>query len=300
MRTLIVEADGASRGNPGEASYSAVVRDAESGEPLAESAESLGPATNNVAERRPRQSQTPAAAASPAAASATAADERASAPSAAPAKAAWSPHRGRPTRLLLLRHGVTPLTLEKRFAGIGDPPLTPLGEEQAHRAAERFRADERFGPVDVILASPLQRTRATAEAVAKAVGVGVLPEPGFRELDFGRLEGLSFAEANERYPAELAAFLGSPDVAPPGGETLTALSRRVGEARERVLAEYAHQTVLVATHVTPIKVLVCQALGAPLSAVNRMELGPASLSVIDFYDDGLANVRCVNDVAHLG
>ena len=222
------------------------------------------------------------------------------APAAAPARAAWSPHLGRPTRLLLLRHGVTPLTLEKRFAGIGDPPLTALGEEQARRAAERLRADERFGPIDVVLASPLQRTRSTAEAVAKAVGADVLPEPGFRELDFGRLEGLSFAEANERYPAELAAFLGSPDVAPPGGETLTALARRVGEARDRVLARHPHQTVLVVTHVTPIKALVCQALGAPLSAVNRMELGAASLSVIDFYDDGLANVRCVNDVAHLG
>jgi broad specificity phosphatase PhoE len=58
--------------------------------------------------------------------------------------------------------------------------------------------------------------------------------------------------------------------------------------------------VLVVTHVTPIKALICQALGAPLSAVNRMELGAASLSVVDYYGDGLANVRCVNDVAHLG
>ena len=382
MRTLIVEADGASRGNPGEASYGALVREAEGGELLAELAGVLGRATNNVAEYRgliagleaaaaidpaarvtvrmdsklvveqmtghwqvkhpdlgplaararkilpadavtyqwiPRednehadrlanealdaaaegevwQSRTPL----PAASSSAAADERVPAPAPAPAKAAWSPHRGRPTRLLLLRHGVTPLTLEKRFAGIGDPPLTPLGEEQAHRAAERFRADERFGPIDVILASPLQRTRSTAEAVAKAVGLGVLPEPGFRELDFGRLEGLSFAEAAERYPGELTAFLGSPDVAPPGGETLTALAGRVGEARDRVLAAYPHQTVLVVTHVTPIKALVCRALGAPLTAVNRMELGAASLSVIDFYDDGLANVCCVNDVAHLG
>jgi broad specificity phosphatase PhoE len=57
--------------------------------------------------------------------------------------------------------------------------------------------------------------------------------------------------------------------------------------------------VLAVTHVTPIKVMICQALGAPLSAVNRMELGAASISVIDFYDDGLANVRCVNDMAHL-
>jgi len=136
--------------------------------------------------------------------------------------------------------------------------------------------------------------------VAGQVGLEVLAEPGFRELDFGRFEGLSFTEANAQYPHELAAFLGSPDVAPPDGETLTALAGRVGEARDETLAKHPRQTVLVVTHVTPIKALVCQALGAPLSAVNRMELGAASLSVIDYYEDGLTNVRCVNDVAHLG
>lgn len=383
MRTLIVEADGASRGNPGEASYGALVRDADTGELLAELAEALGTATNNVAEYRgliaglgaaaaidpgaqvkvrmdsklvveqmsgrwqvkhpdmrplaerarsilapeqvtyqwiPRSenkhadrlanealdaaakgqawvSQTPPAPGT--GASGNGAAETSEATGTPGAKVAWSPDLGRPTRLLLLRHGVTPLTLEKRFAGIGDPPLTPEGEEQARLAAERLGAGGRFGPIDVIVASPLRRTTSTAEAVAKVAGLEVRPEPGVRELDFGRLEGLTFAEAHEQYPAELAAFLGSSEVAPPGGETLAALAERVGQARDRLIAGYPRKTVLVVTHVTPIKALVCQALGAPLSAVNRMELGAASLSVIDYYDDGLANVRCVNDVAHL-
>jgi probable phosphoglycerate mutase len=202
--------------------------------------------------------------------------------------------------VLLLRHGVTPLTLEKRFAGIGDPPLTELGEQQAARAAERLRADERFGPVEVILASPLRRTTATAAAVAAAVGLEVEPEPGFRELDFGRFEGLTFAEAQQKFPAELTAFLGSSEVPPPDGEATASVARRVGAARDRLLARHPRRTVLVVTHVTPIKALICEALGAPLSAMNRMELGAASLSVIDYYGDELANVRCVNDVAHLG
>ena len=237
----------------------------------------------------------------PGAESASAArSESAAKPAAGAARAAWSPDLGRPTRLLLLRHGVTPLTLEKRFAGIGDPPLTELGEEQARRAAERLRADERFGPVEAIVASPLRRTVATAQAVARAVGLEVGLEPGFRELDFGSLEGLTFAEAHAKYPAELAAFLGSVEVPPPGGEALASVARRVEQAMDGLLARHPRRTVLVATHVTPIKVLICRALGAPLSAVNRMELGPASLSVVDYYEDGLANVRCVNDVAHLG
>jgi probable phosphoglycerate mutase len=218
----------------------------------------------------------------------------------ATAKPAWSPDVGPPTRLLLLRHGVTPLTLERRFAGLGDPPLTELGLEQACRAAERLSADERFGPIDAIVASPLRRTTATAAAVAEAIGLEVHPEPGFIELDFGEFEGLSFAEAQQKHPAELTAFLSSTEVPPPGGEAPAALARRVAAARDRLIADHPRQTVLVVTHVTPIKAIVCQALGAPLSAMNRMELGAASLSVVDYYDDGLANVRCVNDLAHLG
>ncbi|HET9167784.1 MAG TPA: bifunctional RNase H/acid phosphatase [Actinospica sp.] len=366
MRTLIIEADGASRGNPGAASYGAVVREEATGEPLAELAEAIGTATNNVAEYRGLIAGLEAAAAldpaahvevrmdsklvveqmsgrwqvkhpdlKPLAARARAAlptqnvaytwvprsrnkhaDKLANqaldaaargevwqsptplAPATA-AKVAWSPDVGRPTRLLLLRHGVTPLTVEKRFAGIGDPELTAQGQDQAQRAARRFKTDVRFGPVDAVLASPLRRTTATAEAVARAVGLEVLPEPGFRELDFGRLEGLSFAEADAQFPKELAAFLASPDVPPPGGETLRSVAARVAAARDRVLDSHHRKTVLIATHVTPIKTLVCDALGAPLSAVNRMELSPASLTVIDYYEDGLASVRCVNDVGHL-
>jgi broad specificity phosphatase PhoE/ribonuclease HI len=370
MRTLIVEADGASRGNPGAASYGAVVRDAEDGKVLAEVAEALGTATNNVAEYRgliaglaaaagidptarvevrmdsrlvveqmsghwqikhpdlkplvarartilprdqvtyawiPRSRNQHADKLANEALDAEARGEvwqsetptKPDTGAPATAKVAWSPDVGRPTRLLLLRHGVTPLTVEKRFAGIGDPELTAHGIEQANRAAARLKDDPRFGPVDVILASPLRRATATAEAVAKVTGLDVLHEHGFRELDFGRFEGLSFSEANAQYPAELAAFLASPDVPPPGGETLTAVARRVAAARDRALAGYPRQTILVATHVTPVKALVCQALGAPLSAVNRMELGPASLTVIDYYEDDLASVRCVNDVSHL-
>ena len=357
MRTLIVEADGASRGNPGPASYGAVLRDEESGELLAELAGTLGTATNNFAEYRGLIAGLEAAAAldpdarvrvrmdsklvveqmsgrwqikhpdmKPLAERARAVlpagnvsyqwvpraenrhadrlanealDAAAAAPQAAP-KAAWAPDLGRPTRLLLLRHGVTPLTLEKRFAGVGDPPLTELGQEQARRAAARLSTDERFGPIDVILSSPLRRTMATAEAVAKAAGLEVSPDPGFRELDFGRFEGLSFAEAHERFPAELAAFLASTEVPPPGGESLAELAVRVTHATDQLIARHPRRTVLVVTHVTPIKTLICRGLGAPLASVNRMELGPASLSVVDFYDDGLANVRCVNDIAHLG
>jgi probable phosphoglycerate mutase len=222
---------------------------------------------------------------------------------AAPA-ASWSADLGTPTRLLLLRHGVTPLTGEKRFSGLGDPDLIADGLAQAQAAARRLdglshAGDPRYGRVDAIIASPLRRTRQTALAVGDATGIEPRLEEGFRELDFGAFEGLSFAEARERYPEELTAFLSSTKIPAPGGESVEQVAARVTVARERTLARFPRQTVLIVTHVTPIKTLLCEALGAPLDAVHRMELAAASLSVIDFYDDGMANVRAVNDVAHL-
>ena len=94
-------------------------------------------------------------------------------------------------------------------------------------------------------------------------------------------------------------WLADPDNAPPGGESLTRAAARVGQARDRIIARFARKTVLAVTHVTPIKALICQALGAPLGASHRMELGPASLTVIDYYDDDVASVRCFNDTSYL-
>ncbi|HEV2637895.1 MAG TPA: bifunctional RNase H/acid phosphatase [Actinocrinis sp.] len=214
-------------------------------------------------------------------------------------KVGWAADLGTPTRLLLLRHGVTPLTGEKRFSGVGgDPDLTELGQTQARAAAERL-IEARFGRIDAILASPLLRTQQTAQAVADRTGLPVRTEPGLREMDFGRFEGLTFAEARHRFPAEVDAWLASADVAPPGGESLAAAAARSAQARDRIIARFPRRTVLAVTHVTPIKALVCQALGAPLAAGHRMELGAASLTVIDYYDDDVASVRCVNDTSYL-
>lgn len=174
---------------------------------------------------------------------------------------------------------------------------------QARAAARRLAGSPEgelvFGRIDAIVASPLRRTQQTAAAVAELAGLPVHTDEGFREMDFGDLEGLSFAEARDRYPDELTAFLSSVRVPAPGGESVEQAGARAAEARDRTAARFARQTVLVVTHVTPIKTLTCQALGAPLDSVHRMELSAASLTVVDLYGDGISNVRCVNDTAHL-
>ena len=205
---------------------------------------------------------------------------------------------GTPTTLVLLRHGETALTPEKRFSGSGgsDPELSERGRTQAERTAAALAAR---GAVQVIVSSPLLRCRQTAGAVATRLGLEVRIEDGLRETDFGAFEGLTFAEAKQRHPAELDAWLASADTAPPGGESFDAVSERVSAARDGLLARYAGRTVLVVSHVTPVKTLVRLALGAPQESLYRMELSPAALSSIQFYADGNASLRFFNDTSHL-
>ncbi|MEU6612260.1 bifunctional RNase H/acid phosphatase [Streptomyces sp. JL1001] len=210
-----------------------------------------------------------------------------------------APDLGAPATLVLLRHGETALTPEKRFSGSGgtDPELSAVGRGQAERAAEHFAA---LGTVQEIVSSPLRRCRETAAAVAARLGLDVRIDEGLRETDFGAWEGLTFGEVRERYGDDLTAWLASPDTAPTGGgESFAEVAERVAAARDRLVARYAGRTVLLVTHVTPIKTLVRLALGAPPEALFRMELSAASVSTVAYYADGNASVRLLNDTSHL-
>ncbi len=208
----------------------------------------------------------------------------------------WGPAQGGRTTTLLLRHGETPLSAERRFAGRGDIPLTETGSRQAAAAARRLAAR---GGLDVIVSSPLRRARQTAAAVAGATGAPLETDDDLVETDFGGWEGMTFAEAAQHSPAEMSAWLASADAAPPGGESFATAGRRVTAALDRLLDAYPGRTLLLVSHVTPIKTLACRALLAPPAALFRMHLSVASLCEIDWFDDGPALVRSLNDTAHL-
>ncbi|MGD0243898.1 MAG: histidine phosphatase family protein [Streptosporangiaceae bacterium] len=210
------------------------------------------------------------------------------------ARSTWMPAQGEPAVTLLLRHGQTPMSVQKRYAGRTDVPLTEAGLAQAAAAAKRLAS----AGIDAIVASPLQRTVQTAEAVAAVTGLPVTTDEGFRETDFGAWDGLTFAEVRERWPTEMAAWLGDPQVAPPGGESFAEVSERVTAALARVLAGRTGQRILIVSHVTPIKTLVAAALLAPPAALFRMHLDVAALCEIDWYADGPAVLRSFNDTAH--
>ncbi|HJR90579.1 MAG TPA: histidine phosphatase family protein [Aeromicrobium sp.] len=352
-RRVIIEADGGSRGNPGPAAYGAVLRDADTGEVLATKAETLGVATNNVAEysgliagialanefapdaevevrmdsklvieqmagrwKIKHADMKPLALTAQRALSGRpvvwtwipreenkAADALLNAaldgkepPTSKPASPGWNARFSTvPTTLVLVRHGVTEHTERKVFSGSGgkDPELTDFGRDQAKRAAEWISG---LGDIDAIVSSPLRRTQETAGAIGSVLGLDVDIEPGFAEVGFGDWEGHTFAEILEQWPDDMQRWLDSTAVAPPSGESIDDVRTRVLAARDRLLADHPEKTVVVVSHVTPIKLLVAEALGAPVSSVYRMELTPASITTIQWWPDGPTSLRNFNHV----
>ncbi|MEP7091903.1 MAG: bifunctional RNase H/acid phosphatase [Nocardioidaceae bacterium] len=356
-RSVLVEADGGSRGNPGPAAYGAVLFDAKTRQVIAERAGCLGRATNNVAEyngliaglelylehtpeadlevrmdsklvveqmsgrwrvkhpdMRPLVQRAQHLA--PSGTTYTwipreqnehadrilnaALDEQAGATATASPGATvrtsrgWS-GSGAVTTLVLVRHGATAHTVDKRFSGgLGgsNPGLSDEGRAQVRATAEWL--SPLGADIDAVVSSPVRRTRESSVILAERLDKALLVEDGLAEMEFGRWDGMTFAEVRERYPDDLDDWLGSLDRAPGGGESFRVVERRVLASLDRLLAEHAGRTVVVVSHVTPIKVLVARALGAPLDSVYRMEMAPASVTVLSFFEDGNASMRMFN------
>ena len=210
--------------------------------------------------------------------------------------AGWTGARGAPTRMLLLRHGQTELSVERRYSGRGNPALTDLGRRQAELAAQYLAGR---GGIDAVISSPLQRAYDTAAAAAKALGLDVTVDEDLIETDFGAWEGLTFAEAAARDPELHRRWLRDTSVEPPEGESFDAVAQRVRRARNRIIAEHGAATVLVVTHVTPIKTMLRLALDAGANLLYRLHLDLASLSIAEFYPDGGSAVRLVNQTDYL-
>jgi broad specificity phosphatase PhoE/ribonuclease HI len=361
-RSVVVEADGGSRGNPGDAAYGAVLMDALTGEVIAEAAECIGTATNNVAEYRgliaglelfnehtpeadlevrmdsklvveqmsgnwqikhrdmkplamqakrlaplgttftwiPREENKHADRILNEALDAQAGkppkrSRSSSRPAPQSATPTPTPKSRDTTTLILVRHGVTVHTESRKFSGgLGgrNPGLTDEGRAQARATADWLAplADE----IDVVISSPVRRTLETAEVIAARLGTTFVTEDGLAEMEFGTWEGMTFAEVRESYPDDLDAWLGSVDTGPGGGESLREVEKRVLATLDRVVCQHAGKTVLAVSHVTPIKVLVAHVMGAPLESVHRMELAPASVTVVSFFDDDRMALRMFN------
>lgn len=386
-RRLVVEADGGSRGNPGHAGYGALVRDEDSGTVIAERAESVGIASNNVAEysglvaglkaafdidpaaevtvrldskllveqmsgrwkikqpdlrRLALQARDVAAALSAAGGSVTytwvpraensAADalansamdgkpvswtttsELAVQESSAQARAqtpatlaVQAPSTdgvgslaglGAPTRIVLVRHGITDLTAAGKLDGRGgpDPSLNAEGRRQARAAAAGVHAFIGGSSAHVITSS-LKRAIETGAAIAGELGARARIDADWDEQNFGDWDKASMSFLRAHHPQELAHFREDPNYSRPGGEAHADLEARVLAGFER--AREVGGTVVVASHRKPIMTVLAHVLGIRYERIWRLATAPASLTCVEVWADGSASVAFVNDTSHL-
>lgn len=195
------------------------------------------------------------------------------------------------------------MSVDRRFSGHGDPALTDLGERQAEATSAVIRKmttnDAGGSDIRAIVSSPLSRCLATATQLAKSTGVGLSVDRGIIETDFGEWEGLTFSEAAERDPEHHRAWLGNPALAAPGGESFDEVASRVLPAVETWAKQAEGGTLVVVSHVTPIKLMLQQALAGGPEFAYRLHLDLSQISELRRYSDGQSSVHLVNSTAHL-
>lgn len=197
------------------------------------------------------------------------------------------------TDLVLVRHGETEWHAGNRYAGRADVPLTPHGLAQAEDLAVWARRT----PPDVVLASPLERARQTAEPPARVAGLDVVLDDRLVEVDFGKGDGLTRDEMRGRFPLDLDAFLAAPATSPlPGGETGADAVARSRPALTQAAEHHPDGTVLIVAHQTLLRLLLCDLLEIPLDHYRRIfpRLDNVARTVVRPADHGPAALLALN------
>jgi probable phosphoglycerate mutase len=185
-----------------------------------------------------------------------------------------------------------------RYIGSRDDALTEHGQGQAELLAGALATL----PVAAVYSSPRQRAHQTALPIAASHQLDVRVLDDLRESDFGTWEGLSRVEVMTRSSQDaehLLTWEHDSSLAPPDGESLEAMYRRVNAAIISLAEMHPDQTLVLVSHVGPIKAVLCAALGLPVSAAFRIFLDPATISVVD-WKQPYPVVRLVNSHGHLG
>jgi probable phosphoglycerate mutase len=211
------------------------------------------------------------------------------------------------TTVVLVRHGRTHLTESKRISGSGgeNPGLSDLGRNDAHQAAKALAQIGNAGPwahlppISAIVASPIQRTLDTANIISNELSLGVTQNSDIAEISFGDWDGHTNEEAASKWPDEWAAWRGSWTVSPPNGESLQDFDARVQRGRREILAANHGKTVVVVSHVMPIRGFIKASLDANAPAYWRPQISPCSITIIRFWGDQASELITLNSTAHL-
>jgi broad specificity phosphatase PhoE len=200
------------------------------------------------------------------------------------------------TRVFLVRHGSTVLSVEDRFAGRTNAALSDQGREQAQSLAKRLAKES----LSAFYASPLDRTMETASMLANPHQKPVQSDPAFREIDHGVWEGLTRHEAETKFGEMYARWEADPfNYAPDGGESGLSVTARAMPALLSLVEKHAGETICVISHKATIRLLLSAVLGFdPRTYRDHLDLSPASLTILDFRDACHGRLTVFNDVAH--
>ncbi|MFM8621145.1 MAG: bifunctional RNase H/acid phosphatase [Candidatus Nanopelagicaceae bacterium] len=202
-----------------------------------------------------------------------------------------------PTFVYMIRHGETILTPDRKFSGIGklNPPLTQEGRAQAAKVAAEIA---KVKP-DILISSPLQRTKDTADEIAKTTGLAPIYDEVWYECSFGDWDGLSVDEVKEKWPEDYISWISSSAFTPPGGESYDDLAARIEPAFDALAEKYPGQKVVIVTHNGVIKQLASIVLEGNPNSLFHIDVSPCSISSFSIWpSDGLRAVRSINERGH--
>jgi len=198
-------------------------------------------------------------------------------------------------RLLLVRHGEIEQNSSERYWGSTDVELSAAGLWQAGRLRDRLTKEN----IHSIYSSDLKRALVTAEIIATFHKREVIACAELREINFGRLEGLTFSQVDERYPEVARLWLEqSPKLAYPDGESISQFEERITSFSRRLQKHSREETILVVAHGGALRTLICQLLGMEPRQRWQTRLEPASVTIVETYAQG-AILTLLNDVSHL-
>lgn len=202
-----------------------------------------------------------------------------------------------PTFVYMVRHGETILTPDRKFSGTGklNPPLTEEGLIQAEKVAAEIA---KIKP-EVLIASPLQRTKQTAEIIAQATGLKPIYDEVWYECNFGDWDGLSVDEVKAKWPDEYLEWISSSTFTPPHGESYDDLAARIEPAFDALAEQYPGKRVVIVTHNGVIKQLASMVIEGNPNSLFHIDVSPCSISSFSIWpSDGLRAVRSINERGH--
>jgi broad specificity phosphatase PhoE len=200
------------------------------------------------------------------------------------------------TRLYLVRHGATPLTMEDRFSGAEGVHLSDEGRVQAAHLADRLKDHE----ITAFYTSSLDRAVETATIVAKPHGLTPAKLDGLREISHGHWEGMSRKDVETRFADEYTAWEEDPfTFAPEGGESgISVLSRALPAIRD-IVVQHKDEKVLLVSHKATLRLIISSLLGFDARGYrDRLDQAPACLNIVDFMDPVRARLMLFNDISH--